>query len=104
MKRSCSRSSSVGLRPPSLRTCPRFFRSSGGLFASGQRSRKNAPLLSEMIAESRMARELCGYIASVAVVAIGFMMGWPKMVLVGQIAAVAVIATYLAELLRVFRH
>jgi len=66
--------------------------------------KKSAPLLSVMIAEKRMTRELGGYLAGVAVVVSGLGLGLPKMVLFGQAAALVCMIVYLAELLRVFRH
>lgn len=66
--------------------------------------KKTAPMLSEMVAENRMVWELGGYLAGVAVVACGIAVGISKMVLWGQVAALACVIVYMAELLRVFRH
>lgn len=66
--------------------------------------KKAAPLLAEMISEKRMLWELAGYLAGVAVIAIGLASGFSKWALFGQVAALACVIVFTAELLRVFRH
>lgn len=66
--------------------------------------KKAAVLLSEMLPERRMARELTGYLLSIAAILLGYMCQLPSVAFIGQLAAFCFTVVYLAELLRVFRY
>lgn len=66
--------------------------------------KKSAVLLSEMLPENRMTRELVGYLTGIAAVIFGFLFKLPMVAVLGQIAAFGFVVIYILELLRLFRY
>ena len=67
-------------------------------------TKKSPVLLTEMLPEKRMTRQLYGYLAGIAATVSGYLFESPLAAISGQAIAVVFVLIYLAELLRVFRY